>query len=349
MHFSIHGVTKVICYGLSGRDIALLSKMHPAVEWIPSPLLFKKIVLENIIKRTPQPIAICVKGDDEPRWLYDITIRYCVRVFRFIPNFMDEVVAELSGPYSSRLSLLETEGYSHYVGGGHSSLVLHIDNARYNERELADAARYLQTFIEIVGVQCDIDSSYLSSNYERYQIAIGEDYSSNRVRLGGELHTRTTYLSSVKKVCPSIPIHYVCTEDSNVPSLSQSRQSEHVEKQYGLMGLWNRLHDATSVSVLTSDLGFLCLLLGKEVTVHGTPFYGGFGLTKDCAHYRYERTNLVQLYGCKQKALAHLFRAVLMESVCLDPDDVDSSILVQFWMDMMAEGYDKNPHRSLVQ
>ena len=47
-----------------------------------------------------------------------------------------------------------------------------------------------------------------------------------------------------------------------------------------LLGLLEKVH---AVHVLSSLTGFEALLRGKEVTVHGAPFYAGWGLTHDLA------------------------------------------------------------------
>ena len=65
-----------------------------------------------------------------------------------------------------------------------------------------------------------------------------------------------------------------------VPDADILRYANHIERKAAMSAL---LEGVDALHVLTSLAGFEALLRGREVVVHGQPFYCGWGLTRDLA------------------------------------------------------------------
>nr|CAA6829785.1 MAG: Capsular polysaccharide export system protein KpsC [uncultured Thiotrichaceae bacterium] len=77
------------------------------------------------------------------------------------------------------------------------------------------------------------------------------------------------------------------------------------------------LHEVDHVYVLTSQLGFEALMLGKPVTCFGMPFYAGWGVTDD----RVDRSNPVYQRRSRKRSVNEIFAAAyLLYSRYLHPD-----------------------------
>jgi capsular polysaccharide export protein len=83
------------------------------------------------------------------------------------------------------------------------------------------------------------------------------------------------------------------------------------------------LEDCDKVETITSLTGFEALLRGKEVTVHGMPFYAGWGLTVDTtsSSRRTRRRNLDELIYFALVAYSHY-----VHPVSLAPCDPETAI-----------------------
>ena len=66
----------------------------------------------------------------------------------------------------------------------------------------------------------------------------------------------------------------------HVPESEALRFADEVRRDDGIVPL---IESVDALHVITSLAGFEALLRGKEVTAHGTPFYAGWGLTRDLA------------------------------------------------------------------
>lgn len=77
-----------------------------------------------------------------------------------------------------------------------------------------------------------------------------------------------------------------------VPDTDILAHADHIVRGGGMAPL---LHAVDAVHVLTSLTGFEALMRGREVTCHGTPFYAGWGLTRDLGPATPRRTARLSL------------------------------------------------------
>ena len=77
-----------------------------------------------------------------------------------------------------------------------------------------------------------------------------------------------------------------------VPDADILAHADQIERGGGMAPLLNAVD---AVHVLTSLTGFEALMRGREVTCHGTPFYAGWGLTRDLGDVPTRRTRKLSL------------------------------------------------------
>jgi len=73
----------------------------------------------------------------------------------------------------------------------------------------------------------------------------------------------------------------------HVPDAAILAHADEVDRRSSIQAL---LDSVSSVHVITSLAGFEALMRGREVTTHGTPFYAGWGLTRDMGPIPLRRT-----------------------------------------------------------
>lgn len=77
--------------------------------------------------------------------------------------------------------------------------------------------------------------------------------------------------------------------------IDDARALRHVDRIVRGGSMAEMLGHVDAVHVLTSLTGFEALLRGLDVTVHGTPFYAGWGLTRDLGHVPERRNRRLTL------------------------------------------------------
>lgn len=102
---------------------------------------------------------------------------------------------------------------------------------------------------------------------------------------GGGLHSNLELLRRVRALEPDAEIWFRPHPDVDaghrkgaVPDDHVLRHADRIVRGGGMAAL---LDVVDAVHVLTSLTGFEALMRGREVTCHGTPFYAGWGLTRD--------------------------------------------------------------------
>jgi capsular polysaccharide export protein len=102
---------------------------------------------------------------------------------------------------------------------------------------------------------------------------------------GGGLHSNLELLRRVRALEPDAEIWFRPHPDVDaghrkgaVPDGAVLQLADRIVREGGMAPL---LDVVDAVHVLTSLTGFEALMRGRAVTCHGTPFYAGWGLTRD--------------------------------------------------------------------
>ena len=104
---------------------------------------------------------------------------------------------------------------------------------------------------------------------------------------GGDVDGNADLLARVRALEPDAEIWFRPHPDVDaghrrgaIPDAEALRYADRVVREGGMAELLERVD---GIHVLTSLSGFEALLRGRDVTTHGTPFYAGWGLTRDLA------------------------------------------------------------------
>lgn len=116
---------------------------------------------------------------------------------------------------------------------------------------------------------------------------------------GGGLTSNLELLRRVRALEPDAEIWFRPHPDVEaghrkgaVPAAEALNYADRIVAEGGMAAL---LDQVDAVHVLTSLTGFEALLRGREVTCHGTPFYAGWGLTRDLGRVPDRRTRGLSL------------------------------------------------------
>lgn len=289
----------VLGVGLSLRIRQALKRRYPECDWIFAPRVAAKplTLFLDAVGRQPR---ICVEDYKDGVWAYDYALRTSTSLVRVSDRFLANLAELISADDSDCISL-DWSGNTHYSGSINGDLV-----SRINEKQFADSE--LTPYMEVVSSMRERSAPL--SNYRCNSLIILEDESSDRVRLGGKMHSSISFFSLVKSKHRWGALFFTFEGDDYVENHLAKAMTEKGCRAIVL----KKATDITkfkNVSVLSSDIGFVALLLGVDVHVYGTPFYAGWGLTTDSPDCDLlERVNLVALYGCREKALAHILKVV---------------------------------------
>lgn len=179
----------------------------------------------------------------------------------------------------------------HYDPGQPSDLETLLANADFPPALLARAAR-MRTMILKAGI-----SKYGSDAVQafpprkaggRLVLVPGQVEDDMSVRLGGGGVTSNLELLRRARVLePDAEIWFRPHPDVNAGhrkgAVREIDALEHADRIIQGGGMASLLDRVDAVHVLTSLTGFEALLRGREVACHGTPFYAGWGLTRDFA------------------------------------------------------------------
>lgn len=157
--------------------------------------------------------------------------------------------------------------------------------------ELLERAADLRALIVHSGISKyggDGDAGWSRSNARRQVLVTGQVEDDRSVLLGGgEVGGNLDLLRRVRAAEPEAHVLYRPHPDVEaghrkgaVADADALAYADEVVRGGSITGL---IEAVDAVHVLTSLAGFEALLRGKDVTTHGTPFYAGWGLTRDLA------------------------------------------------------------------
>ena len=134
----------------------------------------------------------------------------------------------------------------------------------------------------------------------RCVLAIGQVEDDRSVLCGGAgVTSNIAFLARVRACEPDAFIVYRPHPDvvaghrkGHISSATAAASVDRIDQDSGLLSLVERVD---AVHVLTSLTGFEALMRGRPVTVHGRPFYAGWGLTEDLVDQPDRRTRRLKL------------------------------------------------------
>ena len=212
----------------------------------------------------------------------------------------DGLGVECRPPYSV---LIDRSGGIHYDPARPSDLETILSEADFDTATLARAAalraRIVAERIGKYGVDRGGTVRDLPSG-RKTVLAVGQVEDDLSVRHGGGgIRSNLEFLRRIRAHEPHAYIVYRPHPDvlsglraGHVPKALAGEIVDHVDDAGALLPL---VEAVDCVHVLSSLTGFEALLRGREVVVHGSPFYAGWGLTTDLATQPDRRTRRLTL------------------------------------------------------
>ena len=178
-------------------------------------------------------------------------------------------------------SVLVDRCNAHYDSRKPSDLEKLLQKAEFSDELLARSKNLIAsirsndiTKYNLKGRECDIPRD------RKVVLVIGQVEDDLSVILGSECRRLTDYLGVVRDLEPEAKIVF-----KPHPDVVAGLRRGTVKIEEGVListdNICSLFDIADSVHTLTSLAGFEALLRGKQVTVHGQPFYSGWGLTND--------------------------------------------------------------------
>ena len=135
----------------------------------------------------------------------------------------------------------------------------------------------------------------------RRVLVTGQVEDDRSILTGGAGMTNLALLEAARKLEPDAWIVYKPHPDveaghrkGRVSDTDALRHADAVERHAPITAL---IDSVDALHVITSLAGFEGLLRGKDVTAHGTPFYAGWGLTRDLGRMPLRRRHGLTLDG----------------------------------------------------
>ncbi|WP_242186757.1 beta-3-deoxy-D-manno-oct-2-ulosonic acid transferase [Sphingomonas sp. CARO-RG-8B-R24-01] len=177
----------------------------------------------------------------------------------------------------------------HYDPGKPSDLETLLANADFAPALLARAARLRETILQagISKYGSDMPHAFPPRQAGRRLVLVpGQVEDDMSVRLGGGgLASNLDLLRRARQLEPAAEIwfrpHPDVTAGHRRGAVSESDALRYADRVVEGGGMAPLLDLVDGVHVLTSLTGFEALLRGRDVTCHGTPFYAGWGVTRD--------------------------------------------------------------------
>lgn len=137
----------------------------------------------------------------------------------------------------------------------------------------------------------------LVKNNKKNVLIIGQVENDASIMLGSKnTHSNKTLIENTLNIEGDCNYYYkphpdVLTGKVKGDVCTQFLNSHHI-KQVTNVGIQESILACDTVHVITSQSGLDALMLNKEVTCHGNPFYSGWGLTNDLVHIQRRHRNL---------------------------------------------------------
>jgi capsular polysaccharide export protein len=209
------------------------------------------------------------------------------------------------------LSVVVDGAEPHYDSSGHTRLERLIEGGDFGPPLISRAERLIARLVDHgIGKYAHGRAAVPRPQVARVVLVTGQVEDDQSVQLGGgQVQSNLELLRRSRAAEPEAHILFRPHPDveaghrrGHVPDPIALQFVDAVERDAPLAGL---LDMVDAVHVLTSLSGFEALLRGREVVVHGGPFFAGWGLTRDLGAPFRTRT--------RRASLAELVAATLIE------------------------------------
>lgn len=210
------------------------------------------------------------------------------------------------------LSIVVDDLGVHYDPRHSNRLEEMLEKGNFSDIEIERANRLRKTIVESgiskygLGIHKE---ALLRSSSQNHILVVGQVEDDRSVQFGaGDIRSNLALLKLARTSNPDAWITYRPHPDveaghrqGRIPTAEALQYADSVEAERSISSL---IASADEVHVITSLAGFEALLQGKSVTTYGTPFYAGWGLTRDLVATPARRG--------KQRTLDELVAAVLL-------------------------------------
>ncbi|WP_072389318.1 hypothetical protein [Hyphomicrobium sp. CS1BSMeth3] len=202
------------------------------------------------------------------------------------------------------ISIIVDRSGIHFDPSRPSDLEQTLSKRTFDEALLARARRLIAQIVRLDVTKYNLTTGIHAPlpRGERTVLVAGQVEDDLSVRLGGAgVTSNMDLLRRARALEPGACILYKPHPDVETglrrgyhSDAALCRYANHVVRDLSVPAL---LRHVDAVHVLTSLIGFEALLRGREVIVHGQPFYSGWGLTQDLAPVprRQRHLNVVEL------------------------------------------------------
>ncbi|MCC6924645.1 hypothetical protein [Novosphingobium sp.] len=264
--------------------------------------------------------AIACWASRQPAGLAELAAQAGVPIWSVEDGFIRS--AGLGAALVQPCSLVLDSRGAHYDSTRPSDLEVLLANYRFNAEELARARRLIRQ-IRAAG----ITKYNLAGRVpvlpagRRVVLVLGQVDDDRSVLLGGQGESVAGMLARVRTEEPDAFLVYKPHPDV-VAGIRQGVVRADADLVVADSDLDALLARADMVHVLTSQAGFEALLRDRPVTVHGQPFYAGWGLTRDLRppDRRGRALSLDQLVAGALIAYPHYFHPA--EGRCCEVEDL---------------------------
>lgn len=264
------------------------SHLRPFLAGPDSRIIFARNGKAALRKGAARGDRILVWGDRKPAGLETLSSQTCGPVGRVEDGFLRSI--GLGSDFLRPHSLTFDWQGAHFDPEHPSDLESLLIRTDFSDKLLARAAvlrqRILTAGLSKYNVGRHPPRLPDSANGRRIVLVPGQVEDDASVRLGsGEISSNLGLLRAVRAAEPDAFIVYKPHPEIIARNRLKGGRRDEIVRHCDAIWAGSNIHDclrlADAVHVLTSLAGFEALLHGKPVTVHGGPFYAGWGLTED--------------------------------------------------------------------
>lgn len=246
-----------------------------------------------------RPEIFVVWGYTEPKWLSLIARLAKFKIYRMEDGFLRS--SNLGAAHTTPYSLILDSGGLHYDSNGGSDIERILNERRFSAGDLARAADCLR-FLRGLGLSKynppeSLDATTLGIKTKRRVAVLGQVDNDMSVRMGNpDGWSMVEVIKLAKLENPDAEILYRPHPEVYLGYQRSKFKSRHIDNVCTVVSpessLVEFLESVDHVYTLTSLSGLEALIRGISVTVLGTPFYAGWGLTDDRVKIAHRKSRL---------------------------------------------------------
>jgi capsular polysaccharide export protein len=287
---------------VAGAGIAVWKRREiAAMLWggSPHPLRFARGAAAAIQAARRAGGAIAVWPSRSPQGLAEAAAAAAVPLHSVEDGFVRSV--GLGSALHPPLSVVLDRQGIHYDPTRPSDLETLLETAEMSPALVARAERLARTIVDAgITKYGSVRGNFtLDRGGKRVVLVTGQVEDDLSVRMGGNGIDNATLLARARAAEPDALILFKPHPDvdaghrrGHVPDEEALRHADRIVRDVPMPAL---MEAVDAIHVLTSLAGFEALLRGREVVTHGSPFYAGWGLTRDLGPALPRRTRRLTL------------------------------------------------------